>query len=195
MKKKRILLVIIILIIIFILCWRKKENIFQDDLIFFEAFGISQKNNSISNDKIYYEMPEYVFNVKYNNTNFKEINLQKTINPNTLVKEKIAPGTEGNFQIVLKTTYQKIKYEVNFASENAKPQNLKFSEGDDGKFYDSLEELGKNLKGTLNSNQEKIIKINWKWEYDVNKRKDIEDTKDGSYIDKYDFKIYVIGQS
>lgn len=42
--------------------------------------------------------------------------------------------------------------------------------------------------------ENKSIIINWEWKYEENKTQDIEDTKDGENIDKYNFLIYTIGE-
>ena len=123
----------------------------------------------------------------------KNVNLVDTINPKTLVKERIAPGTQGHFYIILKSN-KNSKYNVRFVSKNTKPKNLKFYKENDKKSYNSLEELENELVGSLEPYKDKIIKINWKWEYSMNNIKDLEDTKDGQFIRKYNFNIYVIGK-
>ena len=75
------------------------------------------------------------FYVAYNKTNFKSINLSDTIDKKTLVKEKIAPGTEGHFEIVL-ISNEDINYKIIFENLNEKPQNLVFSiKGSDKEYY------------------------------------------------------------
>ena len=49
-----------------------------------------------------------------------------TIDKKTLVKEKIAPGTKGHFEIIL-ISNRDINYKVIFENLNEKPQNLVFS--------------------------------------------------------------------
>ena len=113
-----------------------------------------------------------------------------TINKNTLINEKIAPGTSGGFEILLETN-QKINYQIKFRSKNEKPQNLNFQiEGEDRK-YNSLEELEQTLKGEIEEN--KIININWKWEYEIGKNENKQDTEDGKKLKQYQFEIYAIG--
>lgn len=63
-------------------------------------------------------------------------------------------------------------------------------EGKDRK-YAKLEDLEKELKGGFIGTK-KII-IHWRWEYETEKAHDIQDTKDGENIKKYNFSIYAIG--
>jgi len=88
-------------------------------------------------------------------------------------------------------TNKKIDYCIKFKSKNEKPENLKFQiQGKDRK-YTRLEDMEQELKGEINKN--KRIIINWEWEYDKNKIQDVQDTKDGETIKKYEFTIYAIG--
>ena len=212
MKKQKIK-VTIILIIILIICifllqnLKPKNNKFQDDIIiFFKLFnlGNNRSNTNIKTKKLLltndepeitneevFKLPEYIFNVTYKNTDFKDVKLANTINKNTLINEKIAPGTSGAFEILLETN-EKISYEIKFKSKNDKPQNLVFEiEGKDRK-YKKLEDMEKELKGEITEN--KRIIINWQWEYEKNKTEDKQDTKDGEKLTKYNFTIYAIGK-
>ena len=85
---------------------------------------------------------------------------------------------------------EKTNYQIKFQSKNEKPQNLKFYiEGKDRE-YEKLEDIEKDLKGVIEGN--KGIVINWEWKYDENKTNDLQDTKDGENIDRYNFLIYTI---
>ena len=182
MKKKKHTIILIIITIIFILFifliqhLKKQNNQFQDDIIFFKSFNFGKN-----------EITKVVFDVSYYNIKLKAINLANTINKNTLVNEKIEPGTSGRFEIVLKTN-QKIKYQVKFKSQNEKPENLVFKiEGKDRK-YKTLEEIEQELKGEIE--KDKTIFINWEWEYEVNSIQNKQDTKDGEKLKQYIFTIY-----
>ena len=121
---------------------------------------------------------------------FKEINFINTINKNTLIHQKIAPGTSGKFEILLETN-ENIDYKIKFKSKNDKPKNLIFQiEGKDRK-YKSLEEMEPELQGEIK--ETKSIIINWKWEYETNGAKNRQDTEDGEKIKQYQFEIYAIG--
>lgn len=136
MKRKKLIIVIILVIIIVILfIFMRKSNIFnfQEDFIFFKIFNNSKQNNTnINSDIEHTENKNYIFNVKYDNLELKNINLGETINPKTLIKEKIAPGTEGNFNIILKSN-EILNYQIKFVSKNTKPKNLKFYKENDKK--------------------------------------------------------------
>ena len=195
-KRKTFLLVILIIIIVIFLFLSKKypNNKFQDELIFFKLFSLGEgenKNTLVSNNQNNQSYQSYSFHVSYKNIDFKNIYLVDTIKQNTQVREKIAPGTEGTFEIVLQTN-QKINYRIEFKSQNDKPQNLNFQiEGKDRK-YAKLEDMEKELKGEMTKNK-KII-IHWRWEYEKNKAEDRQDTKDGQKIKQYNFTIFVIGE-
>lgn len=121
--KKKIILILAIFILVIILFFYKKysNNLFQDELIFFKLFSCEQKENTVIS-----ENKKYYFNVSYKNIDFKNIYLADTIKSNNLIKEKIAPGTEGEFEIILQSN-KKINYQIRFKSTNEKPKNLKFS--------------------------------------------------------------------
>ena len=197
MKKKKLIIIIILVIIgIILFIFMKKSNIistFQDDFIFFKIFSNTNKNNQITSDIEHFEGETYIFDVKYNNLQMKNVNLTNTINPKTLVKELIAPGTEGFFNVILKSN-KNSKYRIRFVSKNTKPKNLIFYIENDDTKYSSLEELEKVLVGNIKANKQKNIRINWRWEYSTNNIDDFEDTKDGKNINKYNFDIYVIGE-
>ena len=99
-------------------------------------------------------------------------------------------GTEGAFEIILQAN-KKINYYIKFESKNEKPKNLSFQiAGKDRKYY-KLEDMEKELRGECKGSKKIIIK--WKWEYQTNQTQDIQDTKDGENISKYNFLIYAIG--
>ncbi len=198
-KRKTFLLVILIIIIVIFLFLNKKypNNKFQDELIFFKWFSsgrgekestLLSKNQRNQNKEPY---PSYCFEVSYKNIDFKDIYLANTINQKTQVREKIAPGTEGTFEIVLQTN-QKINYQIKFKSQNEKPQNLNFQiEGKDRK-YAKLEDMEEELKGEM-TNHKRII-IHWRWQYETSKIEDIQDTKDAQKIKQYNFTICARGE-
>ena len=121
-----------------------------------------------------------------------DINLLDTVDNKTLVYEKIAPGTSGGFDIVLKSN-QQINYKIEFESKNAKPLNLQFYTSDNLQRYNTLEELEENLEGSISKNEEKTIHIFWEWVYETDEDSNVQDTKDAKYIKEYNFLIYVQG--
>ena len=89
---------------------------------------------------------------------------------------------------------KEISYQVTFKSINDKPQNLKFKIKGKDKKYSTLEELEENnedeLKGQIKEN--KKITIEWEWPYENDQQSDIQDTKDGEKLTKYQFVIRVM---
>lgn len=201
-KKKIIfkLILILILIILFIIIFFSKNsmNIDKfDDFLFIKIFsnGISQTNNieNNKNEKI------YNFKISYKNLDFKSLNLADTIDKNTLIYEKIAPGTSGSFDILLYSN-QNLKYRIEFHSINDKPKNLKFMALKNNQILEetnTLEELSRRLVGYINKDENINITIKWYWNYEDKKNEeatDIQDTKDSEKIKKYQFDVYALGE-
>lgn len=201
-KKKIIfkLILILILIILFIIIFFSKNsmNIDKfDDFLFIKIFsnGISQTNNieNNNNEKI------YNFKISYKNLDFKSLNLVDTIDKNTLIYEKIAPGTSGSFNILLYSN-QNLKYRIEFRSINDKPKNLKFMALKNNQILEetnTLEELSRRLVGYINKDENINITIKWYWNYEDKKNEeatDIQDTKDSEKIKKYQFDVYALGE-
>lgn len=204
MKNKRnrkiiSLIIVILIVIILIFCILQKSNFFQDNLIFFKILNSSNINENSQNDHIFYNnIAEYkeqnnplFFYVAYNETKFKSINLLDTIDKKTLVKEKIAPGTKGHFEIVL-ISNRDINYKIIFENLNEKPQNLVFSIKGSDREYNNLNELQQELIGNLEKNKVKRIDVNWRWKYENNLADNLQDTKDGINLDMYKFNIYTV---
>lgn len=190
-KKKKIIGILVLFICILICMFYSMRYIFlQEDLIFFQMFHSIIKSEKNSNNQKEYKEIEFL--VEYNHTKFKSLNLMETIHNKTLIYEKIAPGTSGNFNIVLKSK-QNMQYMVQFESKNQKPSNLQFSITEKGKKQDSLEELNEMLKGTILENQEKVMNIYWEWKYEGNREDNAQDTMEAKKIREYHFLIYVQG--
>ena len=148
------------------------------------------------------EIASWSFKVNENEEKMQTISLQSTINNETLVNNKIAPGTEGSFQIKLDATGSEVgvNYDIRFENETQKPTNLKFVY--DGNTYNSITELGELLTGTINANEEnkiKTLKIDWNWQYETGSTldeisaNDVIDTQDAKKIANYSFDIIVSG--
>ncbi len=190
-KKKKIIGILVLFICILICMFYSMRYIFlQEDLIFFQMFHSIIKSEKNSNNQK--ESKEIEFLVEYNHTKFKSLNLMETVHNKTLIYEKIAPGTSGNFNIVLKSK-QNMQYMIQFESKNQKPSNLQFSITEKGKKQDSLEELNEMLKGTILENQEKVMNIYWEWKYEGNREDNAQDTMEAKKIREYHFLIYVQG--
>lgn len=198
-KKKKIIYGVIVLLIIIFMLYSISYVFLQEDLIFFQFFHSeipSERNltNTVQSEisTTTYHNKEVIFEVAYKNTKFKSLNLIETIHNKTLIYEKIAPGTSGNFDILLKTK-QDMQYAIQFKSKNEKPSNLQFSMSEKGTRYSSLEELGKELRGNISENEKKIIPIYWEWKYEGSEEKDKKDTLEGKNLKEYQFLIYVRG--
>ena len=204
MKNKRKIIFKLILILILIILFIKifflngLINVDKiDDFLFLKLFsnGVYQKN-STQDDK-YKKI--YEFKINYKNLDFKSLNLSDTIDKNTLIYEKIAPGTSGSFDILLYSN-QNLKYRIEFDSINKKPKNLKFKAFKSGEILEesnTLESLSKKLTGDINQNEKINITINWYWNYEDKENgedTDIQDTKDCENIKSYKFNVYAFGE-
>lgn len=148
------------------------------------------------------DIANWSFKVNDNEDKIQTISLKSTVNNETLVNNKIAPGTEGSFQIKLDATGSEvgINYAIKFENETQKPTNLKFMY--DEKIFDSVTELQQSLTGTINANDEnktKTLTINWKWPYETGntseeiKENDILDTENAKQISNYTFDVIISG--
>ncbi len=193
LKSKIILITLVILIvIIFLFQIQKNPNItVQEEFIFFKLFSRHQEEKEVDFLSEKQENSTYDFQVAYQNIDFKDIYLADTIKTNTRVQEKIAPGTQGEFSILLQSN-KKVNYRIQFKSTNEKPRNLYFQIKGNEKKYKDLEEIEKDLQGELFGN--KRITIHWEWEYERNQEENLQDTKDGQTIVAYKFTIYAIGE-
>lgn len=198
-KWKKVFFVIIILLVIFIMLSKnvKFKDMF-DDILFLKDFRRNEKevsanhmNRTKENDS---GVMQYMFEVSWKNTNFNRVNLMDTINSKTLINEKIAPGLEGTFDIILKTNANS-KYYIKFENQTEKPKNLRFKDLNSQKETNTLEELEEVLVGNINRGDVKKVSIYWFWPYESDENEDIQDTKDSKNIGKYIFDIYVIGEA
>lgn len=148
------------------------------------------------------EVARWSFKVNGQDEEVQTINLASTCNNETLIDNKIAPGTEGTFKIVVDGTGSDvgINYTIKFENESTKPQNLKFIYNE--KEYNSITELQEDLKGTINANDEektKTLNIKWKWAYEIGsnaeeiKANDQIDTQNAIDINNYTFNVIVSG--
>ena len=142
------------------------------------------------------------FKVNGQKEEVQTISLGSTYDSSTLVNGKIAPGTEGNFQIKVDATGSDvgIDYKIKFTDETTKPANLKFYYQEVE--YDSILELGDALSGTINAddeNKSKTFDIKWKWNYETGSNptevasNDKIDTQNAQEITNYEFDVIVSG--
>lgn len=148
------------------------------------------------------EIANWVFKVNGKEDVVQNVNLLSTYNNETLINNKVAPGTSGSFNIVIDATGSEVgvEYAIQFLNESEKPQNLIFIYDD--KQYTTIQELEEDLSGTINANDEnktRTITINWEWQYEtgVNENEinqnDKIDTNNAKQLENYTFDIYVTG--
>ena len=142
------------------------------------------------------------FKVYGDNEQTQNVKLASTVDDNTLVDNKIAPGTKGSFSIKIdgEGSDVGINYNIKVQNETQKPANLFYTY--QGKTYTDLNELALTASGTINaddSNKVKEILVNWEWPYqtgsdEISKSKnDVQDTQDWKNISNYTFDIVVTG--
>ena len=144
------------------------------------------------------DVAKWAFNVNGNSSTIQTIAINKNYDPKTLTNGKIAPGTQGSFNIVVDATGSEVgvDYVVNFLNEKNKPTNLKFKY--ENEEYTSLESLANKLTGTIDANSETKVKtfvVEWFWDYETGDANqipgnDIIDTNDG--IKDLNFTVDVV---
>ena len=148
------------------------------------------------------DIANWVFKVNGQEDSVQNVNLLSTYNNETLVNNKVAPGTSGSFNIVIDATGSEVgvDYNVTFLNESEKPQNLVFMY-DDTK-YSTIQDLQQDLSGTINANDEnktRTITIDWEWQYETGNneneiaKNDEIDTQNAKQIENYNFDIRVTG--
>lgn len=181
-KKKKVQIIssiaILILIMIFIICKNSLNSNSEpkDDFIFFKFLNQEQNQQEEINKKT----NQYKLKISKGETKKENINLLRTVDKETLVNEKVAPGTKGSFEIILVSNID-LEYKIEIIGKNEKPKNLNF-----------LIENGQ--EGKIGKNEQKTILVNWKWDYEINSKEDKQDTKDGENIKKHNFEIIVTGK-
>ena len=201
-KKRYVIIMIIFVCMILFITNFIKYDFLQEDLLFFQIFNLKTHSPNITdrnkeelkeiNEKSSANVKNVYFRIQYQNKKLKALNLSDTVNNKTLLYEKIAPGTSGRFDIIL-TSNENLNYKIEFESENEKPSNLQFYTSEEGKRYNTLEELGESLTGTILKKEEKVIPVCWKWEYEISREQNRQDTLEAKKIREYHFLIYVQG--
>lgn len=195
-KHKKIIYIVLVLIMLvligYIFSKRSGYQNLYDDILFLNFF--KKQNEEIEISTQAKEQKQYIFTLDCKNTYFRNIDLVETIDNKTLVNEKIAPGVEGEFQIVLEAN-EETNYNVIFQSKNSKPKNLKFKNLETNTQKEYLEELNPELIGRLSKYEKKVITIHWSWQYENTEEENQQDTLDSQNIQAYEFLIYANGQS
>lgn len=186
------ILLIFLGILLLALCFNplKDGKLFQN---FFKAIDFSVIDLDIDKQ----EEINYVFDVNFENTISKDVELTNTVDSKAVAKNKVAPGISGEFSIIINTKGSNVDmhYSVNFEDiTKEKPNNLLFKIKGTDKEYSSLQELETVLKGIVKKQTETKIDIEWRWPYEIDAEQDFIDTKDGLILENYKFKINVTGQ-
>lgn len=148
------------------------------------------------------EVATWDFKVNGQKEQVQTIELVSTCNNQTVANHEIAPGTSGSFNIMIDGTGTDvgINYNIEFTNESVKPTNLKFIH--DNHEYRSITELGTNLSGRIDANEEtktRTLTIDWIWPYETGNneteitRNDTIDTQDAQNITGYTFNVIVSG--
>lgn len=183
-----LLFIFLIILALFFIPFKGKNNLYNKiyDLI------------DISVVKVDIEDPHrYVFDVDFNNLVSSDINLPSTIDAKAVSKNKIAPGVNGEFSIIISTGNSTVdmQYSIKFEdTSNEKPNNMRFKIKGDLEEYKTLQELESKLKGVALKDTEKEIIIQWRWPYEIDDTQDIIDTNDGKELNNYKFRIKVFGE-
>ena len=188
---------------------KQKENIFIILIVLIilaiSASGIYAwaRYQSIIAQKTTMQVAKWSFKVNGQTENFAEINLADTVQSDHIAENRIAPGTQGCFEIELDASGSEVgvKYTVEITEIVDKPANLKFYS--DAEFTKEMKiENGSILITgviTLDKINEKVNKnIYWKWAYNTGSteeeilQNDVLDTQDAGKTTT--MKIIVTGE-
>jgi uncharacterized membrane protein len=183
MKNKKIIFIVLIVIVIILTCLFLKNDILNQK---YEILLLGSKNETEENSDNQYEV-----NIK--NPKNITINLFNTLTSEMNLDDKVAPGSGGEFFIVINgyDMQEDVNYCVQFISKNQKPQNLVFKIKGEDETFDCVEDIGKRLSGILEKNSKKIIPIYWEWKYETGEEENIQDTQDGKNIKEYNFEVII----
>ena len=136
-----------------------------------------------------------------NSSTTSTISLADTVSSETVADGKIAPGTSGEFDIIIEADGSEvdIDYTVEITEETSKPTNLVFEYA--GATYSSLKELVSSAlsSGTISKNaddQTVTYTISWEWPYETlvdGVAQDDIDLADGQSITDYVFTVKITG--
>ena len=166
-------------------------------LIIVAGYTFSKYFQSITG-KASAEIASWSFKANAGNENKKLSDITLTPTNGT----KIAPGTNGEFQIKVDSIGSDVdvNYEVAISQEKL-PANMKFNIKGESQEFSTMEALAQSkLKGTLDSsnNQEKTYTIQWNWPFESkDNENNLLDSKDMDALalaDDLGFKIEVIGE-
>lgn len=169
-------------------------------LLILAITGITfSKYISILQGDVVGDVAKWSFKSNDDNNGIATITLQDTSREGTSLSKKIAPGTSGEFDIIIDATGSEVdvEYSTEILSESNKPTNLYFTiEGSDTKYFKLSDLLNENLAGTISADSEsqKIEKsISWNWPYETENGDEI-DTIEGMKGEDYTFSLKVTGK-
>jgi hypothetical protein len=132
-------------------------------------------------------------------TSSTELDLAKTYNTDTLVSGKIAPGTSGNFRIVIDAsgTQTGVDYAIKFNTSESIPTNLIYIYNGVPYTLSSLEEKLKGKISTDETNEKLSFDIEWQWPYETFDENassisgDSIDTNEGETIESFTLNVTI----
>lgn len=129
-----------------------------------------------------------------NATQTLTIDFGETYDPSTLDDGKIAPGTEGSFDIALINTNSEVgvDFEIALKSITGKPTNLKFYK--DSSYNTELTPGTSTITGQLTAGDSTglSVPIYWKWAYETTNG-DATDTTDGEAANTLTIGVDITG--
>mgnify|MGYP003302086622 CR=1 FL=1 len=166
-------------------------------IVLLQAIGITYaKYIASESGSGHAKVAKWAFQIVKDGEETKTINLASTVDKETLIDGKIAPGTSGTFEISVDASGSEVDldYTIEFANEKNKPNNLVFVYK--GLNYKSLSDI--KISGKIENYKENKVKnesITWKWNYETGKTEDEIttndklDTQDAEKIAQYTFDI------
>ena len=138
------------------------------------------------------DVANWDFKVNGNSEQIATINLAPQNDGRKLAQNKIAPGTQGSFNITVDASDAEvgIEYKIIIENEQNVPQNLKFKYNDT--IFENLKQLEKYFNETIyvdDDEKTKTYTIEWEWPYTTGTEEpeiatnDIQDTKDAKMGD------------
>ncbi len=147
------------------------------------------------------DVARWVFTLNGTNVSYKTIKINSSYDESTLENGKIAPGTQGSFDIVIDATGSEVgvEYAVTFLNEKHKPTNMRFIYNNQE--YSSLQALEEEFKGIIEANaasKKVTYTINWIWDYETGDTNEIDandkiDTNEGTLGGVYSFDVVATG--
>ena len=136
--------------------------------------------------------------VEDNQTTAYTIALDQTYDPTTLVEDKIAPGTEGNFEIVVSAanTETGVEYTLDFGdvTPDFGNENAFVIEADiGGTPLEQDQTDGSKWSGHLDPGTTATVRVHWVWEYEVSTTQDTTDTTIGEGSDDLTIPVTITG--